>query len=198
MLTLKNAAFFVAKNTHNTMTKNDERLIEASIHYAIAECGGLARVSTPYKMDSRTKMGVGFDCFSNGYYNFSHRKKKESKQFQYLSHRMIYYLYHRELPEFIDHIDGNPLNNSLTNLRAATKSQNSMNRRSRINSSSKYLGVCWHKARKKWVAHIRVGGKSTYLGIFICEKEAARAYNKAAAEHFGEFANLNVIEGGEE
>ena len=180
------------------MTKSDERLIEASIHYAIAECGGLARISTPYKMDRRTRMGVGFDCCSGGYYSFPHRQKKGSKHFQYLSHRMIYYLHHRELPEFIDHIDGNPLNNSLTNLRAATKSQNGMNRRSRINSSSKYLGVNWVNSRKKWQAQIQTSGKRIHIGRFTCEKEAARAYNKAASEYHGEFANLNVIEGGEE
>ena len=183
----------------NTMTKNDERLIEASIHYAIAECGGLARVSTPYKMDSRTKMGVGFDYLDIiGYMRFSHRPEKKLKKQVFLSHRMLYYLHYGELPAILDHIDGNPLNNSIDNLRAATLSGNARNRRSAKNSSSKYLGVCWHKVAKKWRTQIKINGEVNHLGYFTCEKEAARAYNKAAAEHFGEFANLNVIEGGEE
>ena len=180
------------------MTKNDERLIEASIHYAIAECGGLARVTTPYQMNRKTKMGVGFDCCNCGYMKFAHRQKKGSKQFMLLSHRMLYYLHHGELPEILDHIDGNKLNNSINNLRAVTSSQNSMNRKSRSNSSSNYLGVSWYKKYKKWQASIKYSSKQKNLGYFTCEKEAARAYNKAAAEHFGEFANLNVIEGGEE
>ena len=63
------------------MTKNDERLIEASIHYAIAECGGLARVTTPYQMNRRTKMGVGFDYLDIiGYMRFSHRPEKKLKK----------------------------------------------------------------------------------------------------------------------
>ena len=181
------------------MTKNDERLIEASIHYAIAECGGLARVSTPYKMDRRTKMGVGFDYLDIiGYMRFSHRPEKKLKKKNFLSHRMLYYLYHGELPAIIDHIDRNKLNNSIDNLRAATPSGNSSNCRSAKNSSSKYLGIYWHKASGKWMAKIKFNKVSQYLGIYHCEKEAARAYNKAAAEHFGEFANLNIIEGGEE
>jgi hypothetical protein len=183
----------------NTMTKNDERLIEASIHYAIAECGGLARVSTPYKMNRNTKMGVGFDYLNRvGYMCFNHRPEKKLKKQNFLSHRILYYLHHGELPAILDHIDGNPLNNSIDNLRAATPSGNARNCRSAKNSSSKYLGVCWHKAAKKWRAQIKINGEVKYLGCFTCEKEAARAYNKAAAEHFGEFANLNVIEGGEE
>jgi hypothetical protein len=181
------------------MTKNDERLIEASIHYSIAQCGGLARVSTPYKMDRRTKMGVGFDYVGRpGYMYFSHRPEKKLKKQVFLSHRMLYYLHYGELPAILDHIDGNPLNNSIDNLRAATLSGNARNRRSAKNSSSKYLGVCWHKVAKKWRTQIKINGEVNHLGYFTCEKEAARAYNKAAAEHFGEFANLNVIEGGEE
>jgi hypothetical protein len=179
------------------MTKNDERLIEASIHYSIAQCGGLARVSTPYPMNSRTKMGVGFDnYYAGGYLGFCYSPHRGAPQVKFYSHRMIYFLYHGVLPDAIDHIDRDKTNNRVLNLRAATKSGNAANCRSVKNSSSIYLGVHWSAG--KWVAMISVDHKNKYLGRFTYEKEAARAYNKAAAEHHGEFANLNVIEGGEE
>jgi hypothetical protein len=181
------------------MTKNDERLIEASIHYAIAECGGLARVTIPKAMIRRTKIGVGFDSVSSGgYLTFFHRISWRGLLHQFYSHRMIYYLHHGEIPRIIDHIDGDKSNNSIENLRACSHQQNMRNSNSRKNSSSKYLGVNWDKRREKWRAKIKVDVQQSHLGYFTCEKEAARAYNKAAAEHFGEFANLNIIEGGEE
>tara|TARA_R110002020_G_C16032980_1_gene753057 strand:+ start:253 stop:780 length:528 start_codon:yes stop_codon:yes gene_type:complete len=175
------------------MRNYDEDLMEASIHYGIAKCGGLARVSTPYNMQSNTKMGVGFDYLDKGYLKFAHTHKKGGKQFKILSHRMIYYLHYGELPEFIDHIDGETRNNSILNLRAATRSQNSKNSRSAKNSSSIFLGVSWHKQHKKWKASIAINSKNSHLGYFTCEKEAASMYNLAAIEHHGEYANLNNV-----
>lgn len=61
------------------------------------------------------------------------------------------------------------------------------------NSSSKYLGVGWHKVTQKWAAKIRVKGVDKHLGVFMCEDKAALTYNKAAVRYFGEFANLNII-----
>lgn len=166
----------------------------ASKHYAIADCGGLARVSTPYKMNSRTKMGVGFDSLNgSGYFRFRHRHEKGCKSATLLSHRMIYYLCHGELPVILDHIDGDPLNNSIYNLRAATPSQNCMNKKPKAHSTSKYLGVSWERVRGKWHVSIKTLNSHKFLGRFTCEKEAAQAYNKAAVEHHGEFANLNDL-----
>ena len=61
------------------------------------------------------------------------------------------------------------------------------------NSSSRFLGVTFHKKARKWVVHISKYGNVEYLGLFSSETEAAKAYNKRALALHGEFANLNII-----
>jgi hypothetical protein len=94
----------------------------------------------------------------------------------------------------VDHIDRNPLNNTRANLRFCTHSENQRNKASKPLSTSKYLGVHWHKKDCKWQATIRVEGKKVYLGSFKSEEDAARAYDAAAREHHGQFANPNFKE----
>lgn len=79
------------------------------------------------------------------------------------------------------------------NVRWVTHQQNNMNKRSRKNTSSKYKGVSWMPKKGKWRAYITVNGKFHSLGSFLSEEDAAKAYNEAAKEMFGEYANLNII-----
>lgn len=118
----------------------------------------------------------------------------------YLAHRIIWVLQTgREPIEEIDHINHDRSDNRWGNLRTATRSGNMSNVSSAKNSSSKYLGVSWHKATKKWYAHISKGsrkdGKLLSLGLYDCEEEAARAYDFMAPHIHGDFANLNFKEG---
>jgi hypothetical protein len=91
----------------------------------------------------------------------------------------------------IDHKDRNGLNNSRTNLRAATMSQNSCNRKKKKGCSSKYRGVHIHKRSGKWMVTIKSENKRIFLGMFDNEIDAARAYDEAAKIYHGEFASLN-------
>jgi len=91
----------------------------------------------------------------------------------------------------IDHISHKTLDNRRSNLRLCTAQQNFRNGLPRRNTSSPYKGVCWHKVRKKWQAYIGDAYRNCYLGIFRSEVRAAKAYDKAAKEKFGEFAYLN-------
>lgn len=98
--------------------------------------------------------------------------------------------------DLVDHINRNPLDNRTANLRLATRSQNAANRgadRRRNGTTSRHKGVSFNKARGKWCAYIHVDGKTRSLGRFEAEDDAARAYNKAAVEAWGEFARLNDI-----
>ena len=74
----------------------------------------------------------------------------------------------------VDHIDGNGLNNQKSNLRIVTKRQNQQNQH--IKNTSQYPGVTWNKTVKRWYAQTKVNGKNIYLGCFINEIDAFRAY----------------------
>ena len=113
----------------------------------------------------------------------------------YGAHRVCWALQNGVWPTFeIDHINHNPSDNRLINLREATAGQNKANSVSRQNSSSRYLGISWRKDEQKWAVKIRKNGHVTNLGRFFCEIEAAKAYDAAALEIHGEFANLNFPE----
>lgn len=93
----------------------------------------------------------------------------------------------------IDHEDNNGLNNQKSNLRVATHWQNLANRALQKNNTSGYRGVSWSKQANKWWAQIYVNSRTIHLGLFDDIKDAARAYNKAAIERYGEFARLNEL-----
>jgi hypothetical protein len=90
----------------------------------------------------------------------------------------------------VDHIDHDGLNCQRTNLRVATRKQNSANQKKQSGTSSQYKGV-YMKRGGKWCAQIGFNKQKKILGIYDNEEDAAAAYNRAAAEIFGEFASLN-------
>jgi hypothetical protein len=93
-----------------------------------------------------------------------------------------------------DHIDHDGLNNQRQNLRPATTSQNAANARPR-SGTSRYRGVAWNKAQRKWTATRNVNGVSKFLGYFESEVEAAQVADRAAIAEYGEYANLNFPDG---
>lgn len=109
----------------------------------------------------------------------------------YMAHRIIWKLVHGEDPVAIDHINGDRADNRLINLRACTNAENSRNYKKPHGGSSKYRGVCWVKRDQAWAARISVGVKKISLGYHQDEIAAAKAYDRAAREHHGEFAILN-------
>ena len=126
-----------------------------------------------------------------GYWNVGIKLKNKTTLFSV--HRIIYYLTTKNNIDhlFIDHIDRNPSNNTINNLRCATNQQNSFNAIKTKLSTSNYKGVSWDKKRKKWRAQITINYKKIYLGSFKEETDAAMAYSKAAQFYQGSFAVLN-------
>ena len=97
----------------------------------------------------------------------------------YRLHRLIWLWHGKELPEQIDHIDRNPLNNKIENLRAATQSENQWNTERACN------GVSFHKASNKWRARIKINNKEIYLGVFSDIEQARQVREEAARRRWG-------------
>lgn len=99
---------------------------------------------------------------------------------------------------FIDHIDGNGLNNCRNNLRTCSQWQNSANRgkpenrQSNRKPSSRYKGVHKPKQTRKFAAGIMSLYVETHLGYFESEIDAARAYDTAAQRLHGNYAVTNL------
>lgn len=110
------------------------------------------------------------------------------------AHHVAWYLMYGDWPsnKLIDHIDGDPANNRLNNLRLATATQNNHNTRKRkTKTTSRYKGVS--KVSGKWGAYINYDGRSHTIGRYATEEEAALAYNTRAVEVFGEYAKCNIV-----
>ena len=92
------------------------------------------------------------------------------------------------MPNEIDHIDCNPLNNNIENLRPATRSENIRNRRLHKNNKSGIKGVSWSKKNKKWLAQCVNDHKNHNLGLFNTIEEATIVVKLARNQLHGSFA----------
>lgn len=127
-------------------------------------------------------------------YAIRNKKKHEGGRGTILMHRVVVGL-PKESPLFVDHRDFNGLNNQTHNLRIATKDQNRQNNRLRKNNKTGYKGVYRNPGYRRWRATIWKDRECIHLGMFDTPEEAAKAYNTAAMQLYGEFACLNTIEG---
>jgi hypothetical protein len=105
----------------------------------------------------------------------------------YMAHRLIW-LYHRGwLPEALDHKNGNPSDNRMSNLRPATQTQNRWNSRRRISTTTNIKGV-YRRPSGHYEAHICADYKRIHLGTFKAKKDAIRAVAQARKDLHREFA----------
>lgn len=91
----------------------------------------------------------------------------------------------------VDHRNRDGLDCRRENLRFATHAQNMRNRKLSSLNKSGFRGVSWAKLKQRWLARIVVDGRVLHIGHYRDSHEAALMYDKAAREHFGEFAALN-------
>ena len=112
----------------------------------------------------------------------------------YLSHRLAWLFVYGDWPQNdIDHIDGDPSNNSILNLRDVTHRANRRNSRLPSDNTSGACGVIFCKRSKRWIARIQDGGLTRHIGAFE-EKERAIAARKESERLLGyhEFHGLKA------
>ena len=104
---------------------------------------------------------------------------------KYLTHRVAFAIYHgREPGPVVDHINRNPLDNRIVNLRDASISLNNQNNlKPQKNSSTGIRGISIHRGTNKWQADIAVRGKKKYLGLFDTPEQAHAAYLQAKEKY---------------
>jgi len=107
-------------------------------------------------------------------------KRKTFKIHSLMGQQFLGYILNGNMDLVIDHLDGNKLNNHVSNLRTITNRENVT--RAISGRSSKHVGVCWHNATNKWMSRIKINGKSVYLGVFEEEYDAHITYQAKLKE----------------
>ena len=102
--------------------------------------------------------------------------------------RVVFMMHHGYLPEIIDHINGNKLDNRIENLREATVQQNNMNAKTKVTNKSGVKGVSWHPLGNKWMVRIMINGKDKYFGMYEDLEFATLVAQEARNKLHGEFA----------
>jgi hypothetical protein len=133
----------------------------------------------------RAQAGNKAGCFdsSGGYYKTSINGK------DYGIHRIVFAMHHGFFPTIIDHIDRNPANNRIENLREATVSQNAWNAAKNSRNTSGYKNVLFRKQKNKWTCRFKVNGKHIMRGAFNTAKEASVYAEILRQEFHGKFAS---------
>lgn len=107
----------------------------------------------------------------------------------YKAHRLAWFYVYGVWPaKFLDHKDGDPANNRLSNLREATRNQNAHNRKMGRDNTSGFKGVFWHPQTQKWRARIWCDRKGHSLGLHETAEMAHEACEEARKRLHGEFA----------
>ena len=101
---------------------------------------------------------------------------------KYELHRIIWFFHNGPIPVGVEvgHIDKNPSNNRIENLRLASRIENAMRR---IDNTSGFPGISWQKKDRLWVVNIFYNGKSRPCGSFKTIEEAIYARRQAELKH---------------
>ena len=146
------------------------------LHYN--ECTGVFTWINPGQYRTQHIGSKAGSVANTGYRTISINRKA------YLAHRLAWFYIYGEWPNIeVDHIDRNRDNNSLSNLRLATKSENRHNRvKAHTVNKTGLIGAVYRKNRGYFEAKIKVNNKRVHLGTFSSAHDAHKAYLKAKLE----------------
>lgn len=139
------------------------------------------------KIKRNNNQKIGQKCGTlhpSGYIHIDLSNKK------YKAHRLAWLYVYGYMPKnMIDHINGNPSDNRIANLRECSNSQNQYNAKLRTDNTSGIKGVSFHKLTKKWQAKFNLNGVQKHIGTFETKELAEMAIKEARDKHHNEFAN---------
>lgn len=151
--------------------------------------GGHSAQHNAAKWNTRYANREGFTALRNAY------KVGAIFYRQLYAHRVIWTMIQDRWPiGEIDHIDGNRLNNKISNLREAANGENRLNHGGKRGSSSPYIGIKKSRRKNHWCAAVTHDHATIYVGTFPTPEAAALARDRKARELRGEFARLNFPE----
>jgi len=160
--------------------------------YEISNLGNCRNIQTNNNLKCYVPLNTGYKQL--GLYGRDENGKNKHKSFRV--HRLvaIHFIPNPENKKEVDHINNDRLNNSITNLRWATKSENGRNRSTsgQKNVTSEYIGVEYDKRRNKWRYQIRIG-KITKTKQFNTEIEAAIKRDEFILNNELEYFKLNFV-----
>lgn len=107
-------------------------------------------------------------------------------------HRVVFMMHHGYCPECLDHINGNPHDNRIENLRPATISENYANKSLYKTSKSGVKGVYWHTQTNQWLGYVQFQKRRVYVGAFATLELAKECIELVREMMHGEFANHGV------
>lgn len=140
------------------------------------KCNQLFYIDNSYEL--RRKITVAPNALKDsiaGNFDGPYRRVKIDRK-SYLVHRIIFLMLKHELPDVVDHINGNTLDNSIHNLRKATKRQNRWNSLGNNDTQTGVKGVYLDKGRYK--ALITTDGIRYYLGMYSTLDKAKEVVDK--------------------
>jgi hypothetical protein len=98
------------------------------------------------------------------------------------AHRLAFIWMGEALPDHVDHLNRDSVDNRWSNLSASSAKENAKNMSMKSNNTSGVTGVYWHNGKRKWQAQARLGGERKHLGYFTdleIAAEAVRAFRVA-------------------
>lgn len=131
---------------------------------------------------AKLNKGAGWIDKTTGY-----RRVFANGKYEYV-HRLIFLMHHGYVPKMIDHIDGDPLNNNLSNLREATKAQNIYNAKAPYTNTTGCKNVYFEKRSGKWFVKFVINGKQKMFGKFNDFIEAQQSAEKTRSFLHGDYA----------
>ena len=166
------------------MTKNfipDQFYLKTHFNYD-QETGIFSR---KVKVSNRSEIGKPLLAGKNSGRIIIHIKNKV-----YKAHHLAWVYVYGVWPKEIDHINNDPTDNRISNLRESTRSENLYNKRKTKKNKSGVKGVSWDEDRKKWFVRIGFNGKNYALGRYENFNDAVSVITEARKKHHKDFANF--------